>query len=150
MSLNKIGQHALRDVWLYVPNGFYERADQVHKQLEAHPAIRKLSRNNTGWTLLTTTETGKQLIREGFTYEDVHLRFIYAKKNLEDNNSSPKMQKKVTWVQKNADPPKSVKSSFSAVSSQRGDGEEIVEKDKKKKWVQKNKIEPEVLKPSYS
>ena len=81
MSLTKIEQHQKKDVWLYVPNSYFEKADQVNSFLEGQKYIRKLTKRQIGWTLLTSYETGRKLIIEGCECQGMQIRFIYAKKN---------------------------------------------------------------------
>ncbi len=53
MSLVKLEGFQRKEVWLYVPNSYYESADDVNDILEKDPDLKKVSRiKNIGWSVL--------------------------------------------------------------------------------------------------
>ena len=99
MSLNKLQIHQKSEVWLYIPNSFYDKADEVHELLSHKDEIKKVVRvKNVGWNVLVLTENGKQLIQEGINLSNSFIKFIYSNRNEEKNNKPNKLQKTVTYV----------------------------------------------------
>lgn len=63
VSLTKLESHQKDEVWLFVPNSFYERADEVHGILEQCKQIKQLIRaKGVGWNILTDYYDAKTLI----------------------------------------------------------------------------------------
>jgi hypothetical protein len=101
MSLKKIEKHEGNEVWLYIPNSFYQRCEEVNHILERRSEIKKVIRvKNIGWNVLTSRHMGRVLIEEGFSEDNLFIKFIYSNRNEEKsaNDDRPKNQKKVTYV----------------------------------------------------
>jgi hypothetical protein len=82
MSLKKIEYHSSSEVWLYIPNSFYQRCEEVNAILDARTELKKVYRvKNIGWNVLTTKEIGRRLIEEGYSEQDLFIKFIYSSRN---------------------------------------------------------------------
>lgn len=82
MSLKKMGKHEGNEVWLYIPNSFYQRSEEVNVILERRTELKKVIRvKNIGWNVLTSRHMGFKLIEEGFSEDNLFIKFIYSNRN---------------------------------------------------------------------
>jgi hypothetical protein len=82
MSLKKMDKHEGNEVWLYIPNSFYQRCEEVDAILERRTELKKVIRvKNIGWNVLTSRHVGRMLIEEGFSEDSLFIKFIYSNRN---------------------------------------------------------------------
>ena len=102
LSLSKLQNHEKGDVWLFIPNSYYDKADMVNQIIENYQFFDRVSRTRgVGWNVLASYQTAKLLITDGLVKDDIAIRFIYSNKNEARWNlfdEKPKFQKKVTYV----------------------------------------------------